>query len=395
MGEGVNEATVTRWLKPLGAWVQKNEPILEVSTDKVDTEIVAQNEGFLIGIFVEMGVTVSVLGVLGQIGKEKHLTPVRKDQKTQSVEVSSQPKKTAAKQADHRLPASYAGPLRASPLVRRMAKDYGYPLGAIQGSGLYGRIIKDDLLLAMGQEGSGDQGNPVPKLSVQLTEVEGVPVRRVPMDKIRRLTAHHMTEAVRRAPHVTTTMEIDLTRVVEHRVHQAEEGIRLSFTNYFLWASVQALRAYPDMNALVEGEDILYRDSIHLGCAVATDYGLLVPVIRDCQEKNLWEIAKSSEELIQKARGKKLDPKDIKGGTFTLTNPGVYGCLHSQPIIPLNQTGILSVGAIVKRPVIGLDGGLSSAPLCQIGITFDHRLVDGEGGARFLLEVKKHLEQGL
>lgn len=439
MGEGVNEATVVRWLKTVGSQVSKDEPILEVATDKVDTEITAQSDGFLIAIFAQAGSTVAVNEVIAQLGATKD-TPVRKPQNfakmskpapLQNSQVleqdhlsltksgSSQVEKKSlplSKFQSNPMPQTICGSVRSSPLVRKMARDYGIDLSEVAGTGLYGRITKKDVEFSLSTGGKRvarfetqsefdvpDELLTLPMFKVQtvLTEhgetVGGVVVRREKMSKVRRLTAEHMLRSVRTSPHVTTTFEMDLQSIVEHKTKFGEEwkarkNIKLTYTAYFIWASVQALKEFPDINALVDRDDILYRNSINIGCAVATDTGLIVPVIKNADQLNLEEIAAATDDIATRARNKKLELHEIKGGTFSITNPGIFGSLHSQPIINQPQSAILSIGAMIRKPVVLENDKLAIHPLAQVGLTFDHRLIDGEGGAKFLQHIKNSLE---
>ena len=226
--------------------------------------------------------------------------------------------------------------------------------------------------------------------------LEGVKVKREPMTKVRRLTAEHMLRSVRVSPHVTTTFEIDL-----YRVRQAKDslgakfskqyGSKLSYTAFFFYAAVQGLKKFPVVNASIDGDDILYKEDINLGCAVAVEEGLVVPVLKGIQDSSLDAVGLKLNTIVAKARKRQLTPEDIKGGTFSITNPGMYGSLHSQPINHQPQVAILSVGSIVDRPLVW-NGDVVVHPSCQVGLTFDHRLIDGEIGAKFLAEVKRVLE---
>ena len=417
MGEGVHEATVVRWLKEIGGRIEKDEPLIEVSTDKVDTEIVSPFGGFLIAQFVKSDDVIQVDQVVAQIGESAD-TPVVKPTATQkaseSREIEKMPpaarsRSTATPRGSaaqgQRPPQSFHGTVRSSPLVRKLARERGVDLTEVPGTGLYGRITSEDLEEFLRTGGTrvaryADRGMDDQALETRVNDgvetLDGVLVRREKMSKMRRLTADHMVRSVRTSPHVTTTFEIDLQAVVRHKETVAsnwtrEEGVRLSLTAYFIWAAVEALKEFPDVNAVVDGDEILYRDDVNLGCAVATEAGLIVPVIKRAQTMDLQRVGIALNEIVAKAREKKLAPEDVKGGTFSLTNPGIFGSLHSQPIINQPQSAILSVGAIVKRPTVVGDS-IEIRPTCQVGLTFDHRLIDGEGGAKFLGHLRNSLE---
>ena len=223
-----------------------------------------------------------------------------------------------------------------------------------------------------------------------------MPVRREKMSKMRSLIAEHMVRSVRTSPHVTTIFEIDLQRVVQSReknraAFQEKEGFNLSFTPFFVWAAVQAIKEHPVVNVSVDGDDILWKDDINIGVAVALEKGLIVPVIKKAGELNFVGIARRMNDLVVRSRSKKLSPDDVQGGTFSITNPGMFGSIVSSPIINQPQVAIMSIGAIIKRPVV-IEDMIAVRPLVQIGLTFDHRVVDGEGGSRYLASLKEHLE---
>ncbi len=420
MGEGIQEASVVKWLKKVGDHVTKNEPLLEISTDKVDTEIASPAEGFLLAIF-------SAAGEFAQVDQLIALLGTSIDTSVPATLLSPVASKAAAVTTSRPLSASRArvAPppiagvaeqllvsrqllrVSASPLACSLAREYQIPLAEISGTGLSGRITKDDVLDHAHQHLSRPRPLASPLLgeSPRLTTtwqgeqeyLEGTSITREPMTRIRRLTAEHMLRSLRTSPHVTTTFEIDLDKVRRHRqAHQAAftttHGFSLSYTPYFLYAAALALVKHPEVNAALDGEEILWRKEINIGCAVATPRGLLVPVLKNLAGGlELQELAARLGVLVQRARDNKLLPEDVHGGTFTLTNPGMFGSLHSQPIINQPQVAILSIGAILDKPVL-LNGAVVARPLCQLGLTFDHRLIDGEGGAKFLATIKEILE---
>jgi pyruvate/2-oxoglutarate dehydrogenase complex dihydrolipoamide acyltransferase (E2) component len=225
--------------------------------------------------------------------------------------------------------------------------------------------------------------------------LDGTPVHREKMSTMRRLTAAHMLRSVATSPHVTTTFEIDLIAVKRARearkdAFYAAHGLALSYTPFFIYAAARALAAHPEVNTAVDGDEILWRQEINIGCAVATPKGLIVPVLKGLARANVEEIARSLGEVVSRAREGKLLPEEVRGGTFTLTNPGMFGSLHSQPIINQPQVAILSIGAIIDKPVV-VAGEIVVRPLCQVGLTFDHRIIDGEGGAKFLATLRDEL----
>lgn len=417
MGEGITEATLVKWLKKPGEPVKKDEPLLEVSTDKVDTEIPAPASGFLIQTLASDGDMVQVNAVIAHIAadalarietQDKASAPKAKASPVAAVEPAPEPARPriSARTVIQRDPA--AGPLRSSPLVRKMAKARGLDLSYVAGTGLQGRITKRDLE-AFGDGPIATYGAPEAKGPVHLEHgrlttrtdggrelLDGVVVRREKMSKMRALIAEHMVRSVRTSPHVSTVFEIDMHKVVETRERDkaafaAQEGFNLTYTAFFVHAAVQAIKRHPIVNVSVDGEDILWKDSINVGVAVAIETGLIVPVIKDAGELNLLGVARRINDLAARARTKKLTPDDVQGGTFSITNPGMFGSIVSTPIINQPQVAILSIGAIVQRPVV-VDGLIGVRPLVQVGLTFDHRVVDGEGGARYLATFKEILE---
>lgn len=433
MGEGVNEATLIKWLKKTGDRIEKDEPLLEVSTDKVDTEIPAPVSGYLIATFADAGSTIVVHQTVAQISDNPKAEVITPRRMAESAAAPSRGKRHPGTEQNSRaggrgnldghtgvsgsrhspLPATFAGSVRSSPLVRKLASANSVDLRHVPGSGLYGRITKNDVLDFLSHGGSRvPQFVPdAPASSFNARDeifrvrtvksggqetLDSVPVRREKMSKMRWLTAEHMLKSVRTSPHVTTTFEIDLERVVAHRnrvkdAFFAESKVKLTFTPYFILAAVHALKKFPEVNASIDGDDILFKDDINIACAVAIGTGLIVPVIKRCNNFGLTEVALGLSDVANRARNKELRPDDVKGGTFSITNPGMYGSIHSQPIINQPQVAIMSVGAIIERPVV-INREIAVRPICQVGLTFDHRLIDGEGGAKFLAEVKLFLE---
>ncbi|MCX6110046.1 MAG: dihydrolipoamide acetyltransferase family protein [Proteobacteria bacterium] len=406
MGEGITEATLVKWLKQPGDVLRQNEPLLEVSTDKVDTEIPAPAAGTLLQVFAKDGEVVAVNQIIAYIGNPA----------TAAAAVS--PSKAAAPVGAHAAAPrpvtatvvqpqdmTEAAPRRSSPLVRKIAKAEQVDLTQVAGTGLHGRITKRDLeahqskapLQAITTPTVATGGTLKTTIDGGKETLEGVVVRREKMTRMRALIAEHMVRSVRTSPHVTTVFEIDMHRVVTLRdqskaAFASREGFNLTFTPFFVYAAVQAIKRFPIVNCSVDGDDILWKDQINIGVAVAIDNGLIVPVIRDAGELNVLGVARRLQDLAQRARTKKLLPEDVQGGTFSVTNPGMFGSIVSTPIISQPQVAILSIGAIIKRPVV-IDDLIGIRPLVQIGLTFDHRVVDGEGGARYLAFLKKTLEE--
>ncbi len=405
MGEGVHEATLTSWLIAEGQRVEKDHPLLEVSTDKVDTEIPAPASGFLVKLQVKPGSVVKVNQCLGYIASQADVdqeaiapSPVQATVSAPEPPVENKSYVSASPTAD--------GLQRSSPLVRKMAKEKGIDLSQITGSGLHGRITKKDIVdfeaapslppslaKASGEArllqkfGSSAEGQET---------LEGVPVFRETMSRMRQLIADHMVESVRTSPHVTTVFEMDLHRIVSLRekhkdAFQKQEGFKLTLTPFFIHATVEAIKRHPIVNVSVDGYDILWKKDINIGCAVALDNGLIVPVIKQAGDLSLLGVARRLNDLVVRARSKKLKPDDVQGGTFSITNPGGWGSVLSNPIINQPQVAILGIGAAVKRPVI-VDEMIAVRPMMYMSLTFDHRVIDGEGGSKFLATLKEIIE---
>lgn len=430
MGEGITEATLVKWLKKPGDQVRKEEALLEVSTDKVDTEIPSPASGYIKALLAKEGDTIAINTVIAHIAEE---VPTEAEDTTAAMAPSAVPSNTdtEAKRvlAPSQQEATLAGAaiatdlspaltpalgrVRSSPLVRKIAKQHGIDLTTVQGSGLHGRITRRDLDQALAKPETAPGSAAPSTLSKGTAHLEwgrletkrenggaefldGVKVRREKMSKMRSLIADHMVRSVRTSPHVTTIFEIDMQACTTLREQakqkwQEQHGTNLTFTAFFVHAAVQAIKLHPIVNTSVDGDDILWKDSINIGVAVAIDSGLIVPVIKQAGELNLLGIARRINDLATRARTKKLTPEDVQGGTFSVTNPGMFGSLVSSPIINQPQVAILSIGAIIKRPVV-INDMIAIRPMVQIGLTFDHRIIDGEAGARFLATYKQILE---
>jgi pyruvate dehydrogenase E2 component (dihydrolipoamide acetyltransferase) len=433
MGEGINEATLVKWLKKKGDLVKKDEPLLEVSTDKVDTEIPSPAAGYILDLLATEGDTIPVNATIAWVGGDKNATVSAATAKpaaaTKAPSAKEGPATAATPQPMKSAPATEvankatpvlarptaivnSGPIKSSPLVRKIAESNSVDLALVPGSGIQGRITKPDIEAFIKQgvaptaiyapqaaypgPAQFEQKRLETKKIDNLETLEGVPVRREKMSKMRSLIAEHMVRSVRTSPHVTTIFEIDLHRVVQAReknraAFQEKEGFNLSFTPFFVWAAVQAIKEHPVVNVSVDGDDILWKDDINIGVAVALEKGLIVPVIKKAGELNFVGIARRMNDLVVRSRSKKLSPDDVQGGTFSITNPGMFGSIVSSPIINQPQVAIMSIGAIIKRPVV-IDDMIAVRPLVQIGLTFDHRVVDGEGGSRYLASLKDYLE---
>lgn len=408
LGESVVEGTVARWLKSVGDAITKLEPLLEISTDKIDTEIPAPASGILLEILVPEGKTVKAGSIMATIGAAGEAGPV----------LAAPEAVDALAAADRQASVRPSGRSFVSPVVARMVSEHGVNLGEVAGTGLGGRVTKKDVLEFVARRQAATESAPAAGSPSAMPQVDAAPAPRPaefdgagdevlqPLTSMRRAIAQHMVQSKQTSPHVTTIFEVDMTAVVQHREQMraafTSKGVRLTFTPYFVAAVATALRATPLANSRYSADGIILSRRIHIGVAVALESnGLVVPVIRDADEKNLLGLARSVEELSVWARAGKLTPDLLQGGTFTVTNHGVSGSLIGTPIINQPQSGILGVGAIVKRPVVRSSGAslLPSAddaivirPMCYLSYSFDHRLLDGASADRFLMVVKNTLE---
>ena len=480
MGESIAEGTITKWLKKVGDSVKRDEPIFEISTDKVDAEIPAPVAGTLVEIRVPEGATVpinTVVGVLGEAGEAVASPPAAKPAEAPAAapppapaaapaaaappppapapppaapEPAREPVAAAPPPAPAAAPAAAAPAVaaeppggrvesieerirqRSSPLVRKIAQENGLDIREIEGTGIYNRVTKNDVLsflenrkVAGGPASvAGAVASAAPREVVQTAQVpaprpaptpaDSAPAARPPlavtdrdevvaMTKIRKITAENMSLSKRTSAHVTTVFQVDYTNIARLRERHkeaflAKNGVKLTYLPFIFRAAIQALKEFPQVNASIDGDNIVYHKDVHLGMAVALDWGLIVPVIRNADEKSILGLARAAQDLAERARSKRLKPEEIHGGTFTVTNPGVFGSLFGTPIIPQPQVAILGVGTIEKRPVVVVDeNGNDALGIRTVGflaLSFDHRLIDGADADRFLATVKKALEKG-
>ena len=433
MGESIAEGTVSRWLKKVGDEVKRDEPLFEISTDKVDAEIPSPSAGVLAEIIVGEGKTVTVQTVVARIETEKGASvastaPVAANSGAPAPPVAAPAVALGAPEKAATVPATVVQPVtatsrpanrgfeerirtRSSPLVRRIAAEHGIEIAQLAGSGIAGRVTKRDLIgfiesgapvPAAGNGGQGSGVAPAPE-SLAVPTASAWPGDLVePMSKLRRLTSDHMGMAIRVATHVTTFFEIDLTRVARVRAamradFEAQSGQKLSYLPFIIQAAVMTLKRHPIINAAVNGSEIIFRRRYNIGIAVALDpTGLIVPVIKHAEDLSLSGIAKAANDLANRARTKRLGPADAQDATFTITNPGVFGSIMGTPIIPVGTTSILGIGAIEKRPKVltDADGGdtIAIRTCAYVFLSFDHRVVDGADADRFMAEFKRTLE---
>ncbi|MEJ5239985.1 MAG: dihydrolipoamide acetyltransferase family protein [Anaerolineales bacterium] len=427
LGEGVQEVTITRWLKKEGENIQELDPLLEVNTDKVDTEIPAPASGVLLKVLAKEGAVAKVGEVIALIGQpDEALEPAEAPAAPQT----EQPVAAAAKAAPaspqpvlEAPPAAEASRMAGfiSPVVARLAAEHGIDLSQIKGTGQGGRITKNDVLAYLeARQKAAAQPSPAPAPAVAApippapaapaptapvppTPTPSVPAgaELIPHTIMRRQIAEHMVMSKRTSPHVLTVMEADMSRVIAHRnAHKeqfARDGVHLTYTAYFIAAIVAALKAYPIVNSSWSEEGILIHKEINIGMATSLgEEGLIVPVIKHADTLSLLGLARAVNDLANRARAKKLQPDEVKGGTFTLTNHGISGSLFAFPIINQPQCGILGVGALHKRPIVITDAegndSIAIRPMVYLSFVFDHRILDGASADWFLSKVKQTLE---
>ncbi len=409
LGESIIEGKISRWLKKIGDPVKLYEPILEVETDKVTTEVTASGAGTLLklyfdeGAVVKMGAPIAYIGAVGEAVPVGEATPAQPQQVAQPVAppVVAQP----ALQTTPVAPVSRRGngssmAARISPVVARIAAEHNVDVSTLTGTGEGGRVTKKDILIFVDGGGSMAVAPMTSTLKVSTPLPSVMPGETIKLNTMRRSIADHMVLSKHTSPHVTTIFEVDLSRVVVHRnANKAafeHDGANLTFTPYFVQATVTALKANPLVNSSWSEAGIVVHRSINLGVAVSLgEEGLIVPVIKNADSMNLLGLARSINDLADRARHKQLKPDEVQGGTFTITNHGTSGSLFATPIINQPQCGILGVGLIEKRVVVVSQGGVDSIaikPMCYIGLTFDHRILDGNSADDFVADIKQALE---
>ena len=416
LGESVSEGTVTRWLKNVGDSVAVDEALLEVSTDKVDTEIPSPVAGILLAIDVPIDTTVAVgarLALIGASGSAPVAAPVVAPVVAAVVTPPPvAPVVAAPVVAAPAAPVSVSAPISqpadayVTPLVRKLASELGVNLAVVKGTGIGGRIRREDVELAAPAKSAPVSAAPVAaavRSSAPAIAVSPLRGTTVTMSRLRKVIAARMVESLQVSAQLTTVIEVDVTKIARLRdkskaSFEAREGVKLSFLPFFAVATCEALKQHPVLNSSVEGDQITYHGAEHLGIAVDTERGLLVPVISNAGDLNMGGIARKISDLAARTRDNKVTPDELGGGTSTLTNTGSRGALFDTPIINQPQVAILGLGAIVKRPMVvrGEDGGETIAirSMVYLGLSYDHRVVDGADAARFLVTLKERLEGG-
>ena len=378
VGQSIAEATIIKWFKKKGDRVEKGESLVEIGTDKINTEIPSPESGTVEQILVEEGETVPINT---QIALLSGSAPIDNRSSAQ------QPMATPIVPVDASTEAQ-----RLSPAVRRLAEEHRVDVAEISGTGAGGRVTREDVLNFVQKQTSKEE----PRLHFESPPLKVALVDRVPMSRIRKLIAEHMSHSRKTAADVTTFFEIDMTEVVQLRDQMKQKyldqhQIKLTYLPFIIAAVTKALRAFPVLNSSVEGDAIVYKKEIHIGVAVALEDGLIVPVIRNAGEKSVLEISRTLQDLSERARSKHLSAEDLDGGTFTITNPGVFGALMGTPIIHQPQVAILGTGAVVKRPVV-IEDKITIRSMAYFSLSYDHRALDGATADRFLAHIKNTLE---
>src|SRR4051794_7780584 len=442
MGESIAEGTVVRWLKKVGDNIERDEPLLEISTDKVDAEIPSPSSGTLTEIIAQEGQTVGVNTVVARIGANGEAAgasapappPPQPAAAAAKPEAAPAPTPEPPAQIDTQRPEARvdAPPIQAtaatehneeenitslderrrtksSPLVRKIAQENNVDISRLQGSGVSGRVTKNDILdflqqpkpaAAPQQPAPSPQPAPAPR-SPAMTFASGENNRIEPLSVMRKKIAQHMVLSKQTSAHVTTVFEVDFTAIDklrrQYKDAYIERGTKLTFLPFIIQAVVAGLREFPIINASMDEASVIYHRDLNIGIAVALDWGLIVPIVKNADEKNILGLSKTINDLGERARTKKLAPDDVQGGTFTITNPGIYGGLFGTPIINQPQVAILGVGGVKKRPVVveTKEGDfIAIRSMCILSLTFDHRLIDGAVADQFMARVKAFIEAG-
>ncbi|HEV7429255.1 MAG TPA: 2-oxoglutarate dehydrogenase, E2 component, dihydrolipoamide succinyltransferase [Thermoanaerobaculia bacterium] len=437
MGESIAEGTIVKWLKKPGDKVERDEPLLEISTDKVDAEIPSPSSGTLTEIIAQEGQTVGVNTVVARIGADGEAAgatapapPPQPAAAAAKPEPAPAPTPEPPAQIDTQRPETRADapPIQAtaatehneeenitslderrrtksSPLVRKIAQENNVDISTLQGSGVSGRVTKNDILDFLQQpKPAAPQAAPQPQPAPRppaMTFASGENNRIEPLSVMRKKIAQHMVLSKQTSAHVTTVFEIDFTAIDklrrQYKDAYSERGTKLTFLPFIIQAVVAGLREFPIINASMDDASVIYHRDLNIGIAVALEWGLIVPVVKNADEKNILGLSKTINDLGERARTKKLAPDDVQGGTFTITNPGIYGGLFGTPIINQPQVAILGVGGVKKRPVVveTKDGDfIAIRSMCILSLTFDHRLIDGAVADQFMARVKAFIEAG-
>jgi len=401
LGESVTEATIGKWFKKAGDVVTVDEPLVELETDKVTIEVPAPAAGVLVDIAAMDGDTVAVGALLGAIKEGDGAAPAKpaaKPAQAAAQPAPPPPGPLAEPKAAEPKPAVAAVPL--APSVRKLAAETGLDVASVPGTGKDGRLTKGDMLAAIERAAAQPTPLAVPAAAIQVRAPsppdDAAREERVRMTRLRQTIARRLKEAQNTAAMLTTFNEVDMTQVMALRgqyrdLFEKKHGVKLGFMGFFVRACVRALEEIPNVNAEIDGTDIIYKNYYHIGIAVGTERGLVVPVVRDCDVKSLAEIEKAIADFGRRARDGALKIEEMQGGTFTITNGGIYGSLMSTPILNAPQSGILGMHKIQERPM-ALAGKLEVRPMMYLALSYDHRIVDGREAVTFLVRVKECLE---
>jgi 2-oxoglutarate dehydrogenase E2 component (dihydrolipoamide succinyltransferase) len=436
MGESIAEGTIIKWLKKVGDTVERDEPIFEISTDKVDAEIPAPVGGVLLEILVGENQTVPVNSIVARIGEAAEAggspapaaapepTPVAPATNGDAPAAATHIDEADVEDNDEVAVASDAHGIRSSPLVRRIARENNVDLRQVTGTGISGRVTKHDILAFIENRKAApakpapapaapapapvSAPAPAPVAAAPATPAApaapaipafsaGEPVEIVAMTSMRKKIAERMVASKHTSPHVTSVFEVDMTLVNKlrernKRKFEEQYGTKLTFMPFIIKAVVDSLRSWPIINSSIDGDNIVYKKNFNIGMAVALDWGLIVPVIKNAEEKNLVGLSRSVNDLAGRARNKQLKPDEVAGGTFTITNYGVFGGLIGTPIINQPQVAIMGVGAIVKRPMVTEDDAIAIRHMAYFSLSFDHRIIDGAVADQFMAQFKKTME---
>jgi len=417
MGESIVEGTITKWLKKPGDKVQRDEPLFEISTDKVDAEIPSPAAGVLQEIKVAEGATVQVNTIVGTISADGEAAPAKPapapakasapapKKEAAPAEASSAPQPAAAQESE-----SEDDHARSSPLVRKMAREHNVNLAQVPGTGLGGRITKQDILdfiekseqpAAAPTQPAPPRPAPAPSAPAPRPAAVSIPGDLVPLTNMRKIIAQRMIESRRTSAHVHCMYEVDFTRIVQLRNKhkngfEQRHGARLTFMPFFVRAAIIALQQWPIINASLEGDSVRYHKHVNIGIAVALDWGLIVPVLKNADELNFLGLQRGITDLGERARGKKLKPEEVDGSTFTITNPGQFGAVFGLPIINQPNAAIMGVGGITKMPLVVTDkegtDSIAIRSVVHLTLGYDHRIIDGAVADQFMALVKKTLE---
>ena len=410
MGESIAEGTIVKWFKEVGQPVKKDEPLFEMSTDKVDAEIPSPGEGVLLEILVGPGTTVDVGKVVGRIGvaSDRRETADGRRQTPKPEPVAAPQRELVAAGAPARTNSHGVASVeelrrvKSSPLVRKIAAEHGVDLARVgPGTGISGRVTKTDIMafLEKGPEtkpadGRRETGVEIPARFFH-TPTPGQKFE--PFSPMREKIAEHMVMSQAISAHVCTFFEVDMTRVArlrsKHRAAYESKGVKLTFTPFVMKAAIDALLEFPILNSSIVDKKVYYHPNVNLGLAVALDWGLIVPVVHKAEEKSLLGLTRSLADLAERARIKKLAPEEVAGGTFTITNPGIYGSLIGTPVINQPQVAILGMGAVTKRAVVTEEDAIAIRHMVYMALSFDHRIIDGATADKFMSRVKATLQE--